>query len=174
MGIGFVGALTLLLVAAKLFGFATYGWLVAFSPVLIVAGITAAFFIFAGLVAVAAAIGAKKGKFMILALAFLPLLGGCGYSARDNEMIGQVKKVMRNTPLICPEYYDVDLSLGVLRNGQGSMSKEDVWLRVMNEADVTKLKDLADRGAIIKVKYDVRRATMCYTDHNLLYFEEVK
>lgn len=31
---GFLGALTLLLVAAKLFGTATYGWLVALSPMI--------------------------------------------------------------------------------------------------------------------------------------------
>ena len=35
MNIGFTGLLTIVLVAAKVFGFATYGWAAAFSPVII-------------------------------------------------------------------------------------------------------------------------------------------
>ena len=33
-------------------------------------------------------------------------LAACGYSSRDSELIGQVKKVVRNTPIICSEYED--------------------------------------------------------------------
>jgi len=35
MKIGFTGLLTIVLVAAKVFGFATYGWAVALSPIII-------------------------------------------------------------------------------------------------------------------------------------------
>ena len=35
MNIGFTGLLTIVLVAAKVFGFATYGWVTAFYPVII-------------------------------------------------------------------------------------------------------------------------------------------
>lgn len=38
---GFLGCLTLVLVAAKVFGFAHYGWLVALSPMFVGLGIVA-------------------------------------------------------------------------------------------------------------------------------------
>jgi hypothetical protein len=38
---GFLGCLTLVLVAAKVFGFAHYSWLIALSPVFVALGIVA-------------------------------------------------------------------------------------------------------------------------------------
>lgn len=99
------------------------------------------------------------------------LLAGCGYSARDGELIGQAKKVVSVTPIVCPDYTAVDISLGVLRNGVGSLSTQDVWLRVMNHSDVALLKRAVESGAVVKVKYDTRRLTVCYAQFNLLYVE---
>ena len=112
-------------------------------------------------------------KMMLVALLLL-FLSGCGYTQRDAELIGQVKKVSHITPLICPDYTAVDVSLGVLRGGVGSMSTQDVWLRVLNNSDIPVLKRAAEDGALVRIKYDVRRATLCYQDHNLLYVEMVK
>ena len=111
---------------------------------------------------------------MLVIVVVLLFLTGCGYSSRDNELIGQPKKIIRLTPIICPEFSEIDISLGVLRNGVGSVSTQDIWLRIMNSADVVKLQQFIERGVLIKVKYDSRRATVCYPDHNLLWVEEVK
>lgn len=102
-----------------------------------------------------------------IALVALLALGGCGYTAVDNELIGQVKKVTHQTPLVCPDYKAVDISLGVIRGGVGSVSTEDLWLRVLNESDLSLLKAASESGRIVKARYDVRRVVVCYPHHNL-------
>ena len=100
------------------------------------------------------------------------LLAACGNSSSGNEIIGQVKKVKSVTPLICSDYTEVDVSLGVIRNGVGSMSHEDVELAVDNsEKDaINKLKWAAENGAIVKLAYNVKRwpAGLCWPTHRLV------
>lgn len=91
----------------------------------------------------------------------------CGNSSAGNELEGQVKRVIRRTPLICPDYTEADISLGVMRNGVGSMSKEDVALRVEDSRQIETLKAAAKSGAIVSVDYDVNRVTICVPDHLL-------
>ena len=100
---------------------------------------------------------------MFIAAALAASLVGCGYSARDTEVVGQVKRVMHNTPLICDDYQDIDLSLGVIRNGTGSASKEDVWI-IVSKADADTAKKAAESGQLVKVTYDTKRATWCAYD----------
>lgn len=95
------------------------------------------------------------------------LLGACGLSARDNEMVGQVKKVVTQTPLICGDYVEADVSLGIVRNGTGSVSREDVILRVDANTDVNVLKHAAEAGIAVKISYDIRRIAWCGPDHVL-------
>lgn len=93
-----------------------------------------------------------------LPLILLPLLVGClGHTSSDNELTGQVKRVQNKTPLLCPDYTHVDISLGVMRGGVGSMSTQDIWLWVKNPADIPALMKAAENGAIVKVKYSVAR-----------------
>lgn len=99
----------------------------------------------------------RKRLLKLLFPFLFPALASCGYSARGNELVGQVKKVVAQTPLLCGDYYEADVSLGVLRNGAGSMSKEDVVLYVLDEANVPLLKQAAEEGFPVKVGYDVRR-----------------
>lgn len=99
------------------------------------------------------------------------LLSACGYQAKDNELVGQVKKVVERTPLICGDYTEADVSLGVLRNGNGSMSREDVELRVNNDADRKLLKHAAETGAPIKANYDIKRIVFCGPDHIITHVE---
>lgn len=75
-------------------------------------------------------------RILMIAVLTLPLaLGGClGHTSRDNEAVGQVKRVHNNTPLLCPDYKDVDISLGVMRNGVGSMSTQDKWFFIQDDA----------------------------------------
>jgi hypothetical protein len=109
------------------------------------------------------------------ALALALLLGGClGYSQADGEAIGQAKKVTKATPIICPDYYMLDVSLGITRNGVGSMSTEDMWFTVANVADLQKMKDAVESGAIVKVRYDTVRMPICVEDHIVTAFEIVR
>jgi hypothetical protein len=101
----------------------------------------------------------------ILALACS--ISACGYESVDNEVTGQVKRVVHQTPLICPTRYDVDISLGVMRGGVGSMSTQDIWLTVEDPAQVSKLQDLAKSGAIANIKYSVARFVICQNPHQL-------
>lgn len=77
-----------------------------------------------------------------------------GTSSTDNDVIGQVKKVEHITPRFFNNYQRVELSLGVMRNGVGSMSTQDIWLYVPNQKDIDILTQAAQSGALIKIKYD--------------------
>jgi hypothetical protein len=100
------------------------------------------------------------------------MLCGCGNSAIDGELIGQAKKVTNVTPLLCPDYVAFDVSLGVMRNGTGSMSTQDVWFTVRPSVDIRLLKEAVDKGALVRVKYDRRRLAIC-TEDNILNAMEV-
>jgi hypothetical protein len=114
-----------------------------------------------------------KRNIILAALGGL-VLSGCGYSACDNDMIGQVKKVVHNTPLICPDYNGADISLGVMRNGVGSMSTEDVWVTVPDRYLFDALKNASASGAVVKITFDVKRLTICIDDHIVTGVEVLK
>jgi hypothetical protein len=104
----------------------------------------------------------------------LSLLASCGNSAVDGELIGQAKKLTRVTPLVCGDYYAFDVSLGVLRNGTGSMSTQDLWFTVTDIDDVQRLRDAADKGLLVKVRFVTRRFAICTEDHIMTAFEVVQ
>lgn len=87
----------------------------------------------------------------------LPLAGCLGHSSRHNELVGQVKRVQHMTPMSCPNWDHVDISLGTMRNGVGSMSNQDLWLWVPNRKDMLLLEAAARDGRIVKVMYDIAR-----------------
>ncbi len=108
-------------------------------------------------------------------LLFLALVvSGCGYSSMQSEMMGQVKKVANRTPLICNNRVDADISLGVMRNGVGSMSSQDVWITVPEKSDQILLKKAAESGELVKITYDIARVTFCWEDHIVTHVEVVK
>lgn len=107
-------------------------------------------------------------------LAMLLVASGCGNSSTQNELVGQVKKIKNQTPLICPDRVDVDVSLGVMRNGVGSMSTQDLWLTVPNGEAMGVLKKAAESGNPVKVVYDVRRVTLCSNQEQVTHAEILK
>jgi hypothetical protein len=109
----------------------------------------------------------------VFCLALTLCLAGCGYTSRDGEMIGQAKKISMRTPLICPNYYALDISLGIVRDGTGSMSTQDVWLTVYDLNDLDKMKAAVAAGAIVRVHYDMRRMAICTEDYVSTGFEVV-
>ena len=90
----------------------------------------------------------------IAAFGIAMLLAGCGNTSVDNEVVGQAKKMMNKTNLICLDYKVLDISLGVVRGGTGSMSTEDLFL-------VVTIKKAVDAGSLVKVHYNVRRVHPC-------------
>lgn len=114
-------------------------------------------------------------RFRIASLLLLSVLvSGCGYSGRQGEAIGQAKKVTRVTNLLCEDYDAFDVSLGVMQNGTGSVSTQDVWYTVYDVRLLDKLRDFAVRGAIVRVSYDTRRCPFCTEKYVLLGAEEVR
>lgn len=93
----------------------------------------------------------------LLPLLSLSLTGCLGSSSSDNEMIGQIKRIQHVTPIIFSDYDRIDVSLGIMQNGVGSMSKEDVWMYVPNTTDVAVVKKAAESGQLVKIRYDVSR-----------------
>lgn len=110
-----------------------------------------------------------------LILAGLLLLSSCGYSQQNSEAMGQVKKVIHRTPIICPNYYEVDLSLGVMRNGVGSVSTQDMWAYVEDPAVLKVLQEAGKTGEpLVKVEYDERRIALCTEEKIITKAEVVK
>lgn len=114
----------------------------------------------------------NKTNFIIFIILFL--VTSCGYTQRDSELIGQVKKVYNITPLICPNFISSDISLGVIRNGIGSMSKEDVILYVRNQQQEELLKQAQDNNQLVKIHYDVKRITFCVPKEQITEVEILK
>lgn len=86
---------------------------------------------------------------------------GCGKTSQGNETIAQVKKVQNQTPWFCYNHVEADLSLGIMRNGVGSMSTQDMWVYVPNTEDYNKLVKASKTGQLVSVKYDVFRVAFC-------------
>jgi hypothetical protein len=92
------------------------------------------------------------------------VLSGCGYVVRGGELTGQVKDVDQVTPLICGDFKTADISLGIMRNGVGSMSTQDVKVYVTRDDQYELLKQATNSGKLVKVTYDQRRLTFCVPD----------
>jgi hypothetical protein len=112
----------------------------------------------------------KRIAILMTALA----LAGCGNTQTDVEAIGQAKKLSNVTPLVCMDYPAFDLSLGVMRNGTGSLSKEDMWFTIVNPAVLDTLRRAVDTGAIVKVHYNSRRFSPCSDGYWLTAVEIVQ
>lgn len=111
----------------------------------------------------------RSGSKVSLVIGMLALacygVGCIGYSSTDNELVGQPKKVLHQTPIVCDERYDLDMSLGVMRDGVGSMSQQDVVLTVPNSNDVKTLTKAVADGKLVRVRYDIKRFVWCWNDH---------
>lgn len=99
--------------------------------------------------------------------------GCCGWSHRSTTGVGQVKRVGLNTPLVCPDYHTVDISMGVMREGRGSMSTHDMHLYIP-EKDVEGLTLAAKNGLIVNFTYDTKRVALCVEDERLTSFSVEK
>jgi len=110
----------------------------------------------------------------IFILCMLMVLTSCGYSSKDNEVIGQVKKVQNENPILCDEWISVDISLGVMRGGVGSMSTQDLWLYVANAEQSKLLRDSATNGNLVKITFSDKRFTWCVYKRMITKIEVIK
>lgn len=111
-------------------------------------------------------------KLIIAPLCFV--MSSCGYHSRNNEIIGQVTKIEKHTPLLCFDFNTVTISLGVTRNGIGSVSHEDVILYVPTEDLTKKLNSASEQGKLVKIKYDSARNKFCTPRTILTSVEELE
>jgi hypothetical protein len=95
-------------------------------------------------------------ELIVIALAFLIM--GCGYNSKNNELICQVKYVENVTPLICPDYIEASVSLGVMKNGVGSMSTSDKHLTVRTDEQYRILQAAVKSAKLVKIVFDQKRA----------------
>lgn len=111
-----------------------------------------------------------------LAVLAVILLTACGHVSMDSEMVGQAKKVSPQTPLVCPNYTAFDMSLGVVRNGTGSMSTQDAWFVVRDTQDLDKIKQAVETGSLVKVRYNTLRgfSSFCVEDYEMTSFEIIQ
>jgi hypothetical protein len=103
--------------------------------------------------------------------ALIALLAGCGNVSVDGEAIGQAKKLTKTTNLFCPDYYSFDMSLGVMQNGTGSISKEDIWMTVDDARLIPAINAAVARGAVVKARYNQRRIPFCSDSYILTGIE---
>ncbi len=108
-----------------------------------------------------------------LIIAAMLLVCGCGYSSVDNDAIGQPKKIHHQTPMLCSNRNDIDISLGVMRGGVGSMSTQDLYLTVPNQKDLETLDKAIVDGKLVKFHYNQYRLAFCQQDDTLTSVEIV-
>lgn len=92
---------------------------------------------------------------------------GCGgWSEKEISGTGQVKRVGLQNNIVCPNYYEADISLGIMRNGVGSVSTHDMVFFIPDSM----LKDFrtySEKGSIVNFTYDVRRFDWCVNEFRL-------
>lgn len=108
-------------------------------------------------------------KSILFALVLL-LAAGCGYTSRNNEAVGQIKKIKNVTPMVWPAFTYVDVSLGVMRGGTGSMSSQDIWLRA-DEKHLEVLQSAQNSGQIVRIFYDEERFNFWYPEEHVTSVE---
>ena len=79
----------------------------------------------------------------------------------DNQAVGQVQTVKNVTPILCPDYKEVDLSLGVMKNGVGSFSKKDMTFYVTNNESIATAQSAQASGRLVRVTYNTPRIVIC-------------
>lgn len=102
------------------------------------------------------------------------VLSGCGYSALNSEFTGQVKYVENVNPILCDQRVDAGITLGVMRNGTGSVSTHDIIVTVPDKDVQAILRSASESGAIVKMTYDQKRLTWCWHEMTVTKAEVLK
>jgi hypothetical protein len=108
-------------------------------------------------------------KILILCFILLSFVS-CGFTERGTKGVVQIKRIHHVTPLICSERIVLDASLGVMQNGVGSMSTQDIDITVSIEQSKI-LERAVESGKLVEIKYSTRRFDFC---NRYRILEEVK
>lgn len=114
-------------------------------------------------------------KLIALAVVSMSLLSGCtlfGFSSKENEATVQPKKIVNHTPIVCPEFKALDASMGIMVNGVGSMSKEDLEVVLTSKEQKDTIEAAISSGKLLKIKYSTGRVVICQ-DHIANVLDEV-
>lgn len=112
----------------------------------------------------------KNSLFALLAFIVSSTLSSCGYLEVGTKGLAQIKRIHKVTPLLCPDYTLIDVSLGVMQNGAGSMSKEDIEM-VVTEDQAKQLDTVLSQGkGIIEMTYSRKRVSFCKEDRVMTGF----
>lgn len=109
-----------------------------------------------------------------LYLLALVTLAGCGYSHRDNDVVGQPKAIESTTPMLCPEQHVLHLSLGVMRHGVGSMSTQDISINIPDNSLLPGLKSAVESGKLINARTNEARFRWCNEEKELVSFKVIE
>ncbi len=103
---------------------------------------------------------------MFSLLAFtLTACDACGNSSVNNELVGQPKRLHNETPILCPNRTDLDVSLGYMKDGVGSVSTQDLHMTVPDPRHVETLNNAINNGKLVRLHYNVERFVWCAQDH---------
>lgn len=98
-------------------------------------------------------------------LSFILLFTNCGYIEQNNIGIGQVKKIIKNTPIICPDYKVVNIAFGSLESGIISNTND---YYVIDDKQQEILEKAQYNQKIIKFVYNVKRVAICKQTKNII------
>lgn len=103
-----------------------------------------------------------KKIILMLALACGGCISHCGHGELDVVVIGQPKAIIKENNIICKNKQLLDMSLGVMRNGVGSMSTQDKIYWIINKNDEVLLQSAIKEGKLVEITYDsYRMSTFC-------------
>ncbi len=95
----------------------------------------------------------------------------CGNSSVNNELVGQPKRLHNETPIVCENRVDLDISLGFMKDGVGSVSTHDTHMTVPNPKDVETLNRAINENKLVKVYYNEARFNWCWQDQVIIGVE---
>ncbi len=103
---------------------------------------------------------------MRIVMLMLPLVltgcDACGNSSVNNELVGQPKRLHNETPILCENRVDLDVSMGFMKDGVGSVSTADMHLTVPNREDVDRINRAINENKLVKLHYNVARVNLCW------------
>lgn len=107
----------------------------------------------------------RKPKMKWILLVFLAAtLSSCGSSTADGIMVGQVRRLTRKTPWICPNYYNADIYIdgkGSTEYNEEKWERVHKWVSITDKATYEKFRSALQTGKLLTVSYDVRSFGFC-------------
>ncbi len=111
-----------------------------------------------------------KGKFEVLLSIFVSgalyllylLLSVAIGSSGEIVSFGRVKTIMNTTPLLCGDFVDMNISIGVSNSSNSQYYiLDDIWMNLNSPDHIKIAKEAQESGKLVKVTYDYARYAPC-------------